>query len=114
MRGLMLARRVIMILRSSMPTNRFSYATYFLLLPMRSMARAGSAAAGSALACNRLGALSFYDCDHGDGRAPQAGGALGWLDETLQREGILDATGEVWLHCYPRVLGFTFKPVSFW
>ena len=24
------------------------------------------------------------------------------------------ATGEVWLHCYPRVLGFTFKPVSFW
>jgi len=23
-------------------------------------------------------------------------------------------TGEVWLHCYPRVLGFTFKPVSFW
>ena len=28
-----------------------------------------------------------------------------WLDELLQREGILDATGEVWLHCYPRVLG---------
>ncbi len=25
-----------------------------------------------------------------------------------------DADGEVWLHCYPRVLGFTFKPVSFW
>jgi DUF1365 family protein len=25
-----------------------------------------------------------------------------------------DATGEVWLHCYPRVLGYTFKPVSFW
>ena len=94
--------------------HAFSYATYFLLLPMRSMARAGSAAAGSALACNRRSALSFYDCDHGDGRAPQVGGALGWLDETLLREGILDATGEVWLHCYPRVLGFTFKPVSFW
>jgi DUF1365 family protein len=36
------------------------------------------------------------------------------LDELLQAEGILDATGEVWLHSYPRVLGFTFKPVSFW
>ena len=24
------------------------------------------------------------------------------------------ADGEVWLHCYPRVLGHTFKPVSFW
>ena len=32
----------------------------------------------------------------------------------LAGEGILDATGEVWLHAYPRVLGFTFKPVSFW
>ena len=29
-------------------------------------------------------------------------------------EGIADATGEVWLHTYPRVLGYTFKPVSFW
>ena len=26
----------------------------------------------------------------------------------------MDADGEVWLHCYPRVWGFTFKPVSFW
>ena len=25
-----------------------------------------------------------------------------------------DATGEVWLHTYPRVLGYAFKPVSFW
>ena len=94
--------------------HTFSYATYFLRLPLRSMARFGSPAAGSALAWNRSGALSFHDCDHGDGRAPAAGGALGWLDETLQREGIFDATGEIWLQCYPRVLGFTFKPVSFW
>jgi DUF1365 family protein len=32
----------------------------------------------------------------------------------LQREGITDADGEIWLHCYPRVFGYTFKPVSFW
>ena len=94
--------------------NAFNYPTYFLMLPLRSMARPGSGAADSALAWNRSGALSFHDRDHGDGRAPQLGGALGWLDETLRREGIFDATGEVWLHCYPRVLGFTFKPVSFW
>ena len=89
--------------------NAFVYRTYFLMLPLRAMATSGSA-----LAVNRPAALSFYDCDHGDGRSPQAGGALGWLDELLQREGIVDATGEVWLHCYPRVLGYTFKPVSFW
>jgi DUF1365 family protein len=54
--------------------------------------------------------LSFFDSDHGDGRA----NAVQWLDELLRAEGIDDATGEAWLHCYPRVLGYTFKPVSFW
>jgi uncharacterized protein len=86
--------------------NAFAYATYFLMMPMRSMARAGD----SLLARNRFAPISFYDKDHGDGRA----NALQWLDELLHAEDILDANGEVWLHCYPRVLGYTFKPVSFW
>jgi DUF1365 family protein len=93
------------------PTRHaFDYPTYFLMLPMRGLQRTPSAS----LARNRRAALSFYDLDHGDGRGPAQGGALAWLDELLQAEGISDATGEVWLHCYPRVLGFTFKPVSFW
>ena len=86
--------------------NRFVYPTYFLMLPMRSL----RAAAGTALARNRFGLISFFDRDHGDGR----GDSLAWIDDLLAREGVNDATGEVWLHCYPRVLGFTFKPVSFW
>jgi hypothetical protein len=60
------------------------------------------------------GPLSFFETDHGDGRPPSQGGAIAWLDELLHSQGIVDATGEVWLHTYPRVLGFTFKPVSFW
>lgn len=91
--------------------HRFSYATFFLLLPMRTLARGGAAAA---LAVNRRGAISFHDMDHGDGRPASSGGALAWLDALLRAEGIDDADGEVWLHCYPRVLGYTFKPVSFW
>lgn len=90
--------------------NAFSYGTFFLMLPLRTLQSEGA----GKLARNRWSPLSFYDSDHGDGRALQAGGALGWLDELLQREGITDASGEVWLHCYPRVWGFTFKPVSFW
>ena len=86
--------------------NAFNYPTYFLMLPMRSMQRHGS----GALAHNRPAVLSFFDRDHGDGRAS----ALDWLDEVLLREGVDDAAGEVWLHTYPRVLGYTFKPVSFW
>ena len=94
--------------------HAFVYPTYFLMLPMRAMQDASSPATESLLACNRRAALSFFDSDHGDGRGPKQGGALRWLDDLLQSEGILDATGETWLHCYPRVLGYTFKPVSFW
>jgi len=86
--------------------NRFVYPTYFLMLPMRSL----RLAAGESLRRNRFGLISFFDRDHGDGRAD----SLAWLDELLAREGVSDAGGEVWLHCYPRVLGHTFKPVSFW
>jgi uncharacterized protein len=86
--------------------NAFCYPTYFLLLPLRSMRTAGN----GALARNRHSALSFYDRDHGDGGSD----CLVWLDALLLKEGITNAQGEVWLHTYPRVLGFTFKPVSFW
>jgi DUF1365 family protein len=86
--------------------NSFAYGTYFLMLPMRSL----RAQPSKALARNRFGLIGFHDRDHGDGRAD----SLAWLDELLASEGVSDADGEVWLHCYPRVLGVTFKPVSFW
>ncbi len=86
--------------------HAFSHASYFLMLPMRSMRAQPSVA----LRRNRFGALSFFDRDHGDGR----GDALAWFDELLASEGIADAQGEVWLHTFPRVLGYAFKPVSFW
>lgn len=95
--------------------HAFAYAGYFLLLPMRSMQQPSHAAAAtSCLARNRHAALSFFDRDHGDGRGPESGGALAWLDGLLHAHGITDATGEAWLQCYPRVLGYAFKPVSFW
>ena len=88
----------------------FAYPTFFLMLPLRAMRGQGS----GELACNRRGWLSFYDTDHGDGRGPAQGGALAWVEELLVAQGITDADGEIWLHAYPRVLGYTFKPVSFW
>ena len=90
--------------------HAFAYPTWFLLLPMRSLAK--QPAAG--LALNRRAAISFHDADHGDGRSVAQGGALAWLDELLQSQNIHDAQGEVWLHCYARVWGYAFKPVSFW
>ena len=86
--------------------HAFSYPTYFLMLPMRSLRRGNAAT----LARNRFAALSFHDRDHGVG-GPDA---LAWLETLLASEQINDADGEVWLQCYPRVLGYAFKPVSFW
>ncbi len=86
--------------------HAFEYPSYFLMLPMRSLQRVPCAA----LNRNRFGALSFHDRDHGDG----GDDALAWLEALLAAEGIADADGEAWLQCYPRVLGYAFKPVSFW
>ena len=90
--------------------HAFAYGTFFVLLPMRHLASHG----GGEFAINRAGLLSFHDTDHGDGRAAHEGGATAWMDGVLHSHGITDADGELWLHTYPRVLGYTFKPVSFW
>ena len=86
--------------------HAFAYPTYFLMLPKRAL----RAEPAPALRRNRFGLLSFHDRDHGDGSAD----ALAWLDGLLRDEGVLDADGEAWLHTYPRVAGYAFKPVSFW
>ena len=98
------------------PTRHvFAYPSYFLMLPMRRLqAEAATEGATTDLAMNRRAPLSFYDADHGDGRGPAEGGALAWITELLQQEGVQQADGEIWLQTFPRVWGYTFKPVSFW
>ncbi|HJS38938.1 MAG TPA: DUF1365 domain-containing protein, partial [Burkholderiales bacterium] len=83
--------------------HRFAYRVFFLRLPLTRLAEA-------ALPVNRPGLASFHFRDHGarDGTHP-----LAWIRGVLAREGI-EADGEVWLHCFPRVLGYVFNPVSFW
>ncbi len=102
----MLGRGLVRHARMRPVAHRFAYPTYFLMLPMRRLERTPS----RALPRNRFGLISFHDRDHGDGRAS----SLGWLDDVLASEGVTDADGEAWLQCYPRVLGYAFKPVNFW
>lgn len=87
-------------------SNAFSYRTYYLRLPLRSLALPKIALFGH----NRFNLLSFHDADHGDGSTP----LLTWIDTLLRAEGIDDADGEIWLQAMPRVLGYVFNPVSFW
>lgn len=91
-------------------SNGFAYPGFFLMLPLRTLKQPSP----GHWQISRPGLLSFHETDHGDGRGPEQGGALAWLDGLLHAHGIDDATGEAWLHCYPRVLGYAFKPVSFW
>jgi DUF1365 family protein len=89
--------------------HAFRYGGWFWLLPMRALAGQPVAAVRR----NGRGWLSFHDADHGEG-GPDA---LAWLDGLLRRAGCWTAElaqGEVWLQTYPRVLGYAFKPVSFW
>ena len=91
--------------------NAFRYPAYFVRLPMR---RLDAALAGQRLLSrNRFNLLAFHDADHGD-RAAAECRSVAWIDALLAGEGVDDADGELWLHTFPRVLGYAFKPVSFW
>lgn len=58
---------------------------------------------------NRRALLSLRESDHGDGQPA----VMPWLHGLLAQAGIT-ADGPVWLDAFPRVLGYAFKPVSFW
>lgn len=87
--------------------NRFVYGVYFLRIPLSRL----ESIRGPLLSIDRWNLLSFHRHDYGarDGSHP-----LAWIRALLAREGLAAADGEVWLHTFPRVLGYVFNPVSFW
>lgn len=98
--------------------NQFEVGSVFLRLPMRTLAAQGASRLGFGLfGLNKPSLLGFADSDHFE-RSKIHGSALAALDALLVREGITCCTGllagEVWLHTFPRVMGYAFKPVSFW
>jgi DUF1365 family protein len=86
--------------------NRFVYPVCFCLLPLSAL----EASANRLFSVNRFNLLSFHYADHGarDGSHP-----LPWIRALLAQSGLY-ADGEIWLQCFPRMLGFVFNPVSFW
>lgn len=84
--------------------HRFDYPVYFVRLPLHDLAQGET----RWFSRNRFNLLSFHDADHGDG-----GDSLTWARGLLRQHG-LAADGEIWLTTFPRVLGYAFKPVSFW
>jgi uncharacterized protein len=85
-------------------SHRFDYPVYFVRLPIHDLAHVAS----RWFSLNRFNLLSFCEADHGDGKDN-----LAWARSLLETHGLL-ADGEIWLTTFPRVLGYAFKPVSFW
>lgn len=96
----------VMHRRARPAANAFRYPAFCLRLPLSRL----PALAGTAVRWNRRGFVSFHERDHG----PGDGTSLArWMRELLAREGIV-ADGEIVLHAFPRMLGYTFNPVTFW
>lgn len=92
------------------PVNHFSYSTFYLRIPMRTRRLDPALLAHHGIADNRFSWLSFYDKDHGD----QERQSLDWIEHLLTVKNCTGVDGEIWLHTFPRILGFVFNPVSFW
>ncbi|MBC3812593.1 DUF1365 domain-containing protein [Undibacterium aquatile] len=90
--------------------NAFRYGVFFIRVPVRVLTSQTLPVHARFFSHNRFNLLSFFDKDHGDAQQPLSN----WLDAILHEHGINDADGEIWLQCFPRVLGYVFNPVSFW
>ncbi len=89
--------------------NRFRYGVYFLYVDLDELEVLD---AGMRLfSVDRRNLFTLRTRDHGarDGSAWRP-----WIDATLARAGVDLAGGPVRLLTFPRVLGFSFFPVSFW
>ena len=87
--------------------HRFSYRVMSLLIDLDRLADADRQ---SALFCvNRAALYSFHEADHGkrDGSSLRA-----YAQRCAAERGIDLTGGQVLLLCYPRLLGYTFNPLS--
>lgn len=90
--------------------HAFSYAGCFLRLRIDGDAAHESAKGlGAWFGFDRAAPIGFRSRDHGDGDTPLEV----WIRDLCQQAG-LSIDGAIWLHTFPRVLGYAFKPVSFW
>jgi uncharacterized protein len=96
--------------------HAFVYPAFFLRVPIHTLGRMADQATqlktskDNWFGINRRAVISFFEEDHGD---CQATSKWVWITNLLAEQN-LEAPDKVWLHAFPRVFGYTFKPVSFW
>jgi DUF1365 family protein len=89
--------------------HRLRYRNYSLLVDIDALDRL--AAETRLLSHNRWNLFSIHDRDYG----PRDGSPLrAWIDSQLRTAGIDLGGGEVHLLAFPRILGYTFNPLTIW
>jgi DUF1365 family protein len=96
--------------RTSPKINAFRYSVFYLRIPMKARRASPGLLSQYGVGDNHFSWISFYDRDHGIG----GDDSLVWVESELKKFNVTDVDGEIWLHTFPRVLGYTFNPVSFW
>jgi hypothetical protein len=87
--------------------HRFSYRVMSLLIDLDRLDEANRQC--QLFGVNRAALYSFHEADHGE----RDGSSLRAYAQGRAREhGISLTGGRVWLLCYPRLLGYTFNPLS--
>lgn len=87
--------------------HRFAYRVFSMLLDLQEVD--ALSARLRLFSHNRFNLFSFFDRDHAtrDGRP-----ALEWIREQLHAAGFESHEGKVLLHCFPRIFGYVFNPIS--
>lgn len=105
--SLSIYRGPVMHARMKPVTHRFTYDVFSTLIDLDRLDEVNRLS--PILSVGRFNLLSFSPQDHG----PRDGSDLrAYINRVLGDAGIDLAKGRVFLLCYPRVLGFTFNPLS--
>jgi DUF1365 family protein len=85
--------------------HRFVYRVFSLLVDIDRLPKLGL----RLLSHNRFNLFALHDRDHG----PRDGSPLRpWVERELRAAGIALEGGRIFLHCFPRLLGYVFNPIS--
>ena len=94
----------------STPKNHFNYPVFYLRIPMRTRRLEPHLLKRHGIGDNHFSWISFFDRDHG----VQEPDSLAWVEKIIGQSNLPPIDGEIWLHTFPRILGYVFNPVSFW
>ena len=85
--------------------HRIRYRVFSMLLDLDDLANLSRRY--KMLAYNSKAFFSIHDSDHGDGRKIKD-----WVEDELLKAGLGEASNQVFMLCYPRILGFVFNPLT--